>query len=104
MPSCGAYVGRGRVITTVVCIVIQINVARYALCAVMGIGALPRRCGPFSLTESGPLKSRKNQSNRVRVLFSPSAHERQCEALGFMNFEDLPGGRAEGLRQGPLAG
>ena len=44
----------------------------------MNIGALPRRCRPFSLTESGPLKSRTKHNNGVRVLFSPSAHERQC--------------------------
>ena len=51
----------------------------------MYIGALPRRCHLFSLTESGPLKSRTKHNNGVRVLFSPSAHERQCEALGFMD-------------------
>ena len=51
----------------------------------MNIGALPRRCRPFSLTESGPLKSRTKHNNGVRVLFSPSARERQCEALGFMD-------------------
>ena len=53
--------------------------------ALMNTGALPRRCRPFSLTESGPLKSRTKHNNGVRVLFSPSAHERQCEALGLMD-------------------
>ena len=51
----------------------------------MDIGALPRRCRPFSFTESGPLRSMTKHSNGVRVLFSPSAHERQSEALGFMD-------------------
>ena len=51
----------------------------------INIGALPRRCRPFSLTESGPLKSRTKHINGVLVRFSSSAHERQCEALGFMD-------------------
>ena len=51
----------------------------------MNIAALPRRCRPFSLTESGPLKIRTKHNNGVRVFFSPSAHERQCEALEFMD-------------------
>ena len=54
----------------------------------MDIGALPRRCCPFSLTESGPLKRRKKHINGVRVLFSPSAHERQLRGLG--GFMDRP--------------
>ena len=40
----------------------------FRLCVVgdtglMNIGALPRRCCPFSLTESGPLKSRTKHNN-----------------------------------------
>ena len=49
----------------------------------MDIGALPRRCRPFSLMESGPLKSKTQQLNASA--HSPFAHERQCEALGFMD-------------------
>ena len=52
----------------------------------MDIGALPRRCRPLGLiTGSGPLKTRTKHNNGVRVLFSFSAHERHCEALGFMD-------------------
>ena len=50
----------------------------------MNIGALPRQFHPFSRTESGPLKSRTKHNSRFRVPFSPCAHERQWEALGFM--------------------
>ena len=53
--------------------------------AITDIGALPRRCRPFSLTEGGSLKSRAKHNNGVRVPFSPAAHERQCEAPGFMD-------------------
>ena len=53
--------------------------------ALMNIGALLRQCRPFSLTESGPIKSRTKQNNGVRVPFSSSARERQCEAFGFMD-------------------
>ena len=51
----------------------------------MNIGALLRRCRPFSLTESGPIKNRTKHNNGVRVPFFSSAHERQCEALGLMD-------------------
>ena len=51
----------------------------------MNIGALPRRCRPLSLMESGPLKSSTKHNNRARVPFFPCAHERRCEALGFMD-------------------
>ena len=51
----------------------------------MNIGALPRRCRPFSLTESGSPKCRTKHNNGVRLPFFSSAHERQCEALGFMD-------------------
>ena len=50
----------------------------------MDIGALPRRCRPFSLTETGPLKSRTKPNSKLRVPFFPSAHERKCEASGLM--------------------
>ena len=53
--------------------------------SLMDIGALPRRCRPFSLTESGPLKSRTKHNNGVRVHFPSSTHEQQYEALGFMD-------------------
>ena len=51
----------------------------------MNIGALPRRCRPFNLTESDPLKSKAKHNNGVPVPFFPSAHERQCAPLGFMD-------------------
>ena len=38
-----------------------------AIVVLMNIGVLPRRCRPFSLTESGPLKSRTKHNNGVRV-------------------------------------
>ena len=107
MVRIGASVDCEPVFSTVVYIAAQTNVACNAFRAattipkyissvqpnllwtsclwLMDIGALPRRCHPFSLTESGPLKGRTKHNNGVQVPFSPSAHERQCEALEFMD-------------------
>ena len=51
---------------------------------VINIGALPRRCRPFSLTESGPLKSQeqyKTQRRSASALF-PIAHEKPVFVVG----------------------
>ena len=50
----------------------------------MNIGALPRRCRPFSRTESGPLKSQeqyKTQRRSASALF-PIAHEKPVFVVG----------------------
>ena len=50
----------------------------------MNIGALPRRCRPFSRTESGPLKSQeqyKTQRRSASALF-PIAHEKPFFVVG----------------------
>ena len=47
------------------------------------IGALPRRCRPFSLKKNVPYKSRTKENTGLRMSISPFAHERQCEALRF---------------------
>ena len=50
----------------------------------MNIGALPRRCRPFSRTESGPLKSQeqyKTQRRSASALF-PIAHEKTVFVVG----------------------
>ena len=50
----------------------------------MNIGALPRRCRPFSRTESAPLKSQdqyKTQRRGASALF-PIAHEKPVFVVG----------------------
>ena len=51
----------------------------------MDIGALPRRCRPFSIAVSGRLKSRTKRNTGVRAPISPSAHEKPVFVVGYLS-------------------